>query len=713
MQLTETDDETRCAAPAEESPDDRQERLVALWALRILVRLGGLKGLRAKHLFNSDTVLEAVGCAHLAFEEIARPEAGVLLQARLAELEASPPPLPAPLVDNLAYAAEVLELSEAEQRILAFAAVMEVDQGLDDTGDTLGQNVSREYFAKILAVTLDVPLAEIYRSLSPQGRLLGARLCALHAEPVRLAGILQLMPGLGYALRTPHAQPGDLFAQYLRPAAACELALGDFAHVAEDLRLLESELGHALKHREQGCNILLYGPSGTGKTQLARALAAALGAELFEVHTEGDSHERFGAQWLSSGRLHPELRADAFQLSQRLLARRANCLLLFDEIEDVFPAGLRGLLNHAAPPKGWLSNLLESNPVPAIWVSNSIWQLDPAAARRFSLVVELGNPTRAVRARLLQNTLGDTGVRASWLGQMADNEHLSPALIAKVARSARTLAPQTPEALEASLERVLGNTLQAMGLPRRSRLTGRTLTRYRLDCLNPDQDVAAIAEGLGRTGRGRLCLYGPPGTGKTAFAEHVARSLDRPLLVRRASDLLSKWLGETEQHIEAMFRAAQREQAVLLLDEADSFLRDRAGAHHGWEVTQVNELLTQMEDFDGVFIAATNLMETLDAAALRRFDLKVRFDYLRPAQARSLFEQLLAENGVQARLDDLTCERLSRLDRLTPGDFATVIRRFAVTGAPWTPDNLLAALRAEQQAKPGTVQRPIGFATSA
>jgi transitional endoplasmic reticulum ATPase len=193
----------------------------------------------------------------------------------------------------------------------------------------------------------------------------------------------------------------------------------------------------------------------------------------------------------------------------------------------------------------------------------------------------------------------------------------------------------------------------------------------------------------------------------------VARTLDRPLLVRRASDLLSKWLGESEQHIAAMFREAEQEQAVLLLDEADSFLRERAGAHHAWEVTQVNELLTQMEDFEGVFIAATNLIETLDAAALRRFDLKVRFDYLAPAQAFRLFEQVLTEQGSIQPLDDLTRERLSRLDRLTPGDFAAVIRRFEITAASWTPEALLAALRAEHQGKPGGARRPIGFATSA
>ena len=82
-------------------------------------------------------------------------------------------------------------------------------------------------------------------------------------------------------------------------------------------------------------------------------------------------------------------------------------------------------------------------------------------------------------------------------------------------------------------------------------------------------------EALKTRGHGSLCFYGPPGSGKTALAEHLAQALGRPLLVRQASDLLSKYLGETEQNMAAMFREAESEGALLLLDEADSFLQDR------------------------------------------------------------------------------------------------------------------------------------------
>ena len=180
-----------------------------------------------------------------------------------------------------------------------------------------------------------------------------------------------------------------------------------------------------------------------------------------------------------------------------------------------------------------------------------------------------------------------------------------------------------------------------------------------------------------------MCFYGAPGTGKTALAEHIARSLDRPLLVKQASDLMSKFVGETEQNMAAMFREAEAEKAVLLLDEADSFLQDRRGAQRTYEVTEVNEMLQGMERFAGIFVCTTNLLDRIDQAALRRFTFKIRFKPLTAAQREAMFVTE-ALGGDAAALTAEARARLARLEQLCPGDFAAVKRQVDILAAPFS-----------------------------
>ena len=253
----------------------------------------------------------------------------------------------------------------------------------------------------------------------------------------------------------------------------------------------------------------------------------------------------------------------------------------------------------------------------------------------------------------------------------------------------------------------ISNTLQAQG---HNSLRKTDCTRlpdiYDPAFIRADVNLSEVATGLKEAMSGRLCLYGPPCTGKTAYARWLAEKLGMPLLVKRASDLMSMFVGENEKNIAAAFEEAQQDGSLLLIDEVDSFLSDRRGAKARWEASLVNELLTQMESFSGVFIASTNLMAGLDQAALRRFDLKVKFDFLKPEQACELLTRHSRHLEIEAP-SAMHLSRISRMNNLTPGDFASIVRqnRFRrIISA----DDMLTALEAECGIKEGG-RSGIGF----
>ena len=281
---------------------------------------------------------------------------------------------------------------------------------------------------------------------------------------------------------------------------------------------------------------------------------------------------------------------------------------------------------------------------------------------------------------------------------------------AALAQPTATLAGDS-DASEKLIERQLRNADLALGRNAESDAAVPMVTQYDLANLHVECrfELPRVVQALRSRGHGTLCFHGPPGTGKTALARHIAQSLDKPLMVKQASDLMSKYVGETEQQMAAMFRDAQAEKAVLLLDEADSFLQDRRGAHRNYEVSEVNEMLQGMERFPGVFICTTNLFDRLDQAALRRFTFKIRFKALSGVQRTHMFVTE-ALHGDAEQLTDAMQARLAALDHLCPGDFAAVQRQMAILDATLEPMEFLEQLEAEHRIKPEVREhRPVGF----
>jgi len=616
---------------------------------------------------------------------------------------------------NIDVLAQLLQLNRAEQAVLLYGTLARYQRELRSLLVEFKVSNAPEAYAA-LAEVAGVNPSEVAEALRAGSRLervgLVDNLLSEHAI-TDLSDLMKVSDKLPPVLMREYSDSAELMAVFTRPSPASPLGLADFDYVAEDAQVLRNLLARAVERGEVGVNILLYGPPGTGKTELARVLAQAAGLKLFEVeHADREGHSLSGRD-----------RYRSLQIAQAFLKGSAQAALLFDEVEDVFPPlsheaaqlmaraeQVAGRTSQSVSGKAWVNQILESNPVPTLWVTNRIEQIDPAFRRRFAYHLELQSPPPGAREQLVRKALAEHAVDEALLARLSARQDLTPAQIHTAVRFA-ALAQAEDAPLQTLIERQLAHADQALGRRRQAAPEADGALAYRLDWLNVDSrhEIARIVAALQARGHGTLCFHGPPGSGKSALAAHIAQALGKPLRVQQASDLMSKYVGETEQNMAAMFAQAERDGAVLLLDEADSFLQDRRGAQRHYEVTEVNEMLQGMERFRGVFICTTNRMEQLDAASLRRFAFKLEFKPLRADQREAVF---VAEalGGKAEPLTPALRHRLAQLEQLCLGDFAAVQRQAQILGETLDAEAFVAQLEAEHRLKPEVRERrSVGF----
>ncbi len=692
---------------------------ITIWSLRILLSFDFLDRFSNRFSgFSNPDILEPTGLSEFYFEGAYYKDSPlkkesrkslthrlrILLNKLTKELEDSPQN------DHFSYNADILKkalsLSSTDIELLRFAALSTQNNGFHVLCETVGE-LSDQQVKGMLAIILNIPEPQINEALKPNCTLISSGLLKMIADAhgyrlgSGLMGRLELPDNIRQALSREHQNEESMLQCFFRRSPEARLTMEDFSHLEKDVNLIQSYINATAKNKSTGVNVLIYGDPGTGKTELVRSLCKKNQLSLYEITMQNENDlpiqgsERFAV----------------LRLSQKFIAKKKNSVLLFDEIEDVFPTPEFHFYGHQSTQdhkKAWINNLLEDNPVPTFWISNAVSHIDPSYLRRFDFVLKLRPLSPKVRLRILNKYLGHLPIRQNWLKEMANNEYLAPAIAENAAKIINHINVDTAEQAEEIAQKVINNSLEVMGLPKNKLAKARQHSEYSLDYLNADTDLATLRSGLAKRSTARICLYGAPGTGKTAFAHFLSEALDIPILVKRASDILSKWVGEAEKNIADMFEQAAAEDMMLLLDEADSFLSERGGAQQSWEITQVNELLVQMETFNGIFIASTNLMNRLDAASLRRFDFKIKFDYMKLEQRLNMFNQVLTEHYTASFAIRDYENDIMKLDTLTPGDFAVVIRQHISLDQKITPVRLLESLTKECKAKPN-VGNSVGF----
>jgi hypothetical protein len=204
-------------------------------------------------------------------------------------------------------------------------------------------------------------------------------------------------------------------------------------------------------------------------------------------------------------------------------------------------------------------------------------------------------------------------------------------------------------------------------------------------------------------GRGLTVLFsGPSGTGKTMAAEVIAGELGLDLYKIDLATIVSKYIGETEKNLEAVFNAAVRANGILFFDEADAIFGRRSevkDAHDRYANLEIAYLLQKMEQFDGVAILATNLRDHLDDAFLRRLQIVIEFHLPDEAQRERMWRSFFP---AEAPLDpEIDFSALARRFRLSGGNIRNIVVSAAygaaANGGVIDAGHLMHATRREHQ----------------
>ncbi|MDH0450857.1 AAA family ATPase [Shewanella sp. GD04112] len=490
----------------------------------------------------------------------------------------------------------------------------------------------------------------------------------------------------------------DFLAPMLSKSPEAQFDLSQFAHVNTDL--LAKYLTAITKAPIVGVNILLYGKAGTGKTELARTLAKTVKRSLLEVKSEQLIENRYRSN--SSYGKATTLRLAHLNLLQGLLSGSEDSLLLVDECEALF------LQADEQYSKERVMQALEQNRVPAIWITNHVDLLEPSFIRRFKLVMEVPVPDEPFAYAIQQQLLTSLKVSEDYRLLLAEKPNVTPAMVGNAAHVAMTLKLKGGKA-ESIVDEVIEATLEACGEEtpppkyQGELAFDSSMFSFKHNGSSTTEVLASINHAVEHALPIRVMLSGPTGTGKTAWVHHLAQMHGYELMHIKCSDVLSKYVGDSEQNVARLFRQAHKQQKLMLIDEVDSLLSKRDSAHALYEVQLVNELLSQLECNTMPVFAATNALASIDSAVMRRFDVKLECDYLNSEQRQALYKQVF---GVK-RLTNQEISTLNTLNQLTPGDFAILARRQRFEPKRDHRATALVLLTAENNRKQG--QPRIGF----
>lgn len=376
---------------------------------------------------------------------------------------------------------------------------------------------------------------------------------------------------------------------------------------------------------EHQARIVVRGPAGSGRRTLLAALAQRAGRDLglIDLKRLPRSSDAFTAA------LRTELR-------RSLLRGLVPCLVHLDEV----------CTGNEDPLRDLVQDILRTHagPVAVHLAPRARVPLDPGY-----LLLDLETPTESQRLSIWRQALSEKQLPTDAADVLAARYRVGPGTIRRTVRAVADarreqgrLAGDALADLETHLRQVreirLGDKAKRVErLADWSSLVLPEDTEYSLrELISRIRHARTVMDEWGfdrvlSSGRGLTALFeGPPGTGKTLVAGAIAKQLGLDLYKVDLSTVTSKWLGETEKNLSAIFDGAEDGQVILLFDEADSLFAKRGevkSSNDRFANQEVNYLLQRLDSFEGFAILTTNFGRSIDPAFKRRLSFRLTFPF--------------------------------------------------------------------------------------
>ena len=487
------------------------------------------------------------------------------------------------IIRNIDRLATILSIGDESREIVRYQVLASSDATLSALAGMIRVQTHRQ-FCETLAIVLGIDAARIKAALQVTAPLFAYAILEPCYCYQSLDTSLSIHNDIAPVLELDNVTDLDLMRPYFSLAASPTLALTDFSHLHDEIKLALQYLEAANRQGVKGINIMFVGLPGTGKTELAKIVGRELGLTTYEVKSENvDGSASSAIERLAS-----------LIAAQKYLSQATNRLLIFDEIEDIFNE-TRGVFHQPVVLKQWLNRQLEDNTVPTIWIANSNAEIDAAHLRRFDYSIQFGQLPTDARSRIFQRHFGNSTLTGARVKTLSTRHALLPSQIGTAAKVVSMIGHQDADDI---VVKTIDASMRLLAQPIPATPTEPAL--FDFATVNANINLAELLDAL-KTGDGvgRLCFAGPSGTGKSAFASAVANALNRQPRVIRASDILSPYVGGNEQNLATLFSQATKSRDVLIFEEADSVLSSRSSAKAHWEIVLVNELLSQLDTYQG------------------------------------------------------------------------------------------------------------------